>query len=212
MSLHTRSIIASPAEDLVVLAASVGGLDVMHHILAALPADFPAAIAVVQHRLADRGALLGELLAKWTSLRVRDAREGDLLEAGTVHIAPAELHMTITGDRTIALVGGGAIHHVLSSADPLFASAALAYGERLIAVVLTGGDGDGSAGVRSVRLEGGTVLAQDPETAHCGDMPRHAIATGAVDMVLPLDRIADVLTQLVGQPSRPARATITASV
>jgi two-component system chemotaxis response regulator CheB len=110
--------------------------------------------------------------------------------------------MTITGDRTVALVGGGPINHVLSSADPLFASAALAFGSRLIAVVLTGHDGDGSAGVRSVRLHGGTVIAQDPATARCGDMPRSAIATGVVDLVVPLDDMGSTIARLVREAER----------
>jgi two-component system, chemotaxis family, protein-glutamate methylesterase/glutaminase len=185
----------APARDLVVLAGSAGGMDALHVILGALPADFSGAIAVVQHRMASHGGLLGELLRTWTDLEVRDACEGDVLTAGTVFIAPPDLHMSVTAAGTISLMAGGAIHHVLSSADPLFASAAVAYGERLTAVVLTGGDGDGSAGVRSVRLEGGVVIAQHPDTAACPDMPRSAIATGMVDWVLPLHEIADVLVR-----------------
>jgi two-component system chemotaxis response regulator CheB len=182
-----------PARDLVVMAGSAGGMDALRTILGALGADFSGAIAVVQHRMAAHADLLGELLRTWTPLEVRDACEGDVLTPGTVFIAPPDLHMSVTAAGTVSLVAGGAIHHVLSSADPLFASAAVAYGERLTAVVLTGGDGDGSAGIRSVRLEGGVVIAQDPSTAFCPDMPRSAIATGMVDWVLPLDRIADAL-------------------
>jgi two-component system chemotaxis response regulator CheB len=187
----------SPARDLIVIAGSAGGLDALRAICGALPVGFPAAIAVVQHRALAHASLLSQLLSVWGPLEARDALEGELLTAGTILIAPPDLHMTITPARTVALVGGGAIHHVLSSADPLFASAAFVYGERLTAVVLTGGDGDGSAGIRSVKLEGGTVFAQDPETAFCGDMPRSSISTGMVDRVLALDDIAGALVERV---------------
>lgn len=185
------------AQDLVVLAASLGGLEALQVICRALPADFPAAIAIVLHRLPTHAGLLAQVLSRSTALPVVDVREGELLVPGTVYIAPADLHMTITSEATVALIDGGPIHHVLSSADPLFASAAVAFGSRLTAVVLTGGDGDGAAGVRSVKLEGGTVFAQDPNTAVCGDMPRKAIATGMVDAVLALDAIAPALTARV---------------
>jgi chemotaxis response regulator CheB len=182
---------------LVGLAASSGGLHALHRVLGALPAAFPAAIAVVQHRLSGNERMLGDLLARWTRLRVRDAEERDVLVAGTVFIAPADRHMRVTLDRTVALARGAPIHHVLSSADPLFTSGALAFGPRFIAVVLTGGDGDGSDGVRHVRVRHGTVIAQDPVTASNDEMPRHAIATGVVDMIVPLDEIAGTLRQLV---------------
>ncbi|MFL5606345.1 MAG: chemotaxis protein CheB, partial [Gemmatimonadaceae bacterium] len=190
-------MIASPASWLVGFAASTGGLHALHHVLGALPADFPASIAVVQHRLAGSGRMLGDLLSRWTKLRVRDAEEHDVLEPATAFIAPSDRHMRITLDRSISLARGAPIHHVLSSADPLFTSGALAYGRRFIAVVLTGGDGDGSDGVRDVRARHGTVIAQDPTTATNDEMPRHAIATGVVDLIVPLDRIAGTLVRLV---------------
>jgi two-component system, chemotaxis family, protein-glutamate methylesterase/glutaminase len=185
------------ARHLVVIAGSMGGLDALHTIFAALPADFAGAIAVVQHRMASRGEILCELLRGWTPLDVRDAMEGDLILPGRILIAPADRHMTITRERTTALLAGPPLHHVLSSADPLFETAAMAYGAHLTAVVVTGGDGDGSSGVRTVKQRGGTVIAQDPDTAACADMPLSAIATGAVDRVLALEAIAAALVERV---------------
>jgi chemotaxis response regulator CheB len=200
---EVRPPIASPASWLVGVAASSGGLHALHHVLGALPAAFPGAIAVVQHRQAGSERMLGDLLSRWTSLRIRDAEERDVLVQSTVFIAPADRHMRITLDRTVALARGAPIHHVRSSADPLFISGALAYGPRFIAVVLTGGDGDGSDGVRHVRLRHGTVIAQDPATASNDEMPRHAIATGVVDFIIPLDDIAGVLERLVSVSALP---------
>jgi two-component system chemotaxis response regulator CheB len=171
----------SAANDIVVVAASSGGLDALHTIFAEIPSDFDAAIAVVLHRTSGQGDLLSTLLSGWTALRVRDALEGEPLLRGMVYVAPAECHMTV-------------------SADPLFASAALAYGTRCIAVVLTGGDGDASNGVQFVQREGGTVIAENPDTAFAGSMPAGAIATGCVDRVLDLREIAPALLQLVAAP------------
>ena len=192
-----RPLIASPAPWLVALASSSGGVRALHQVLGALPASIPAAIAVVQHRLGGHERMLSDLLSRWTKLRVRDAAERDVLVAGTVFLAPSDRHMRITLDRTVALTRGAPIHHVLSSADPLFTSGAVVYGSQFVAVVLTGGDGDGSGGIRHVRAQQGTVIAQDPATASNDEMPRHAIATGVVDMILPLDAIGDALVRLV---------------
>ena len=186
---------------LVVIAASKGGMDALHVIVAALPADFAGAIAIVQHRTPKHDELLSELLRMWTTLDVRDARDGEAILPGRVFVAPADRHMTITRNNTIKLVAGPMLHHVLSSADPLFESAAKVYGPHVTAVVLTGGDGDGSTGVRTVKQYGGIVFAQDPATAECAEMPLSAIATGAVDRVLPLDEIAGALMERVRRPT-----------
>jgi two-component system chemotaxis response regulator CheB len=195
----------SPSRDLVVVAGSSGGMEALHTICRALPADFMGTIAIVQHRMAVHAGLLAELLAGWTTLAVCDATEGAVLQPGTIYVAPPDKHMTITLARTIALIDGVRIKHVFSSADPLFESAALAYGDRLTAVVLTGHDGDGTAGTVAVRLHGGTTIAQDPDTAACASMPRSAIATGAVDYVLPLEAIAPMLVTRVAEPITSGR-------
>jgi two-component system, chemotaxis family, protein-glutamate methylesterase/glutaminase len=193
MSQRSLESSLSTSRDLVVVAGSSGGMEALHAICLALPADFPAAIAIVQHRMKAHAGLLAELLTGWTTLDVCDATEGAVIRAGTIYIAPPDKHMTVTLARTVTLIDGVRIKHVLSSADPLFESAALAYGDRLTAVVLTGHDGDGTAGTVAVRVHGGTTIAQDPATAACASMPRSAIATGAVDHVLSLDAIAPML-------------------
>jgi chemotaxis response regulator CheB len=197
MNDHQLEATPGAARDLVAIAGSSGGMEALHAICGSLPADFPAAIAIVQHRMTSHAHLLAELLGTWTPLAVRDASDGDLLVAGTIFIAPPDRHMTITAARTIALVEGLPIHHVLSSADPLFETAALVYGERLTAVVITGGDGDGSTGIVEVKRRGGTTIAQDPATAACGDMPRNSIRTGMIDRVLALESIAEALVARV---------------
>lgn len=183
--------------DLVVMAASAGGLAALESILGALPADFPVPIAVVQHRTAARPNLLARVLSRYTPLMVKTAEQGEKLRPGTVYLAPPDFHLLIQRNGCCDLFDGIRIRHVLSSANPLFASAAEAFGKRVIAVVLTGGDSDATDGVRSVSAHGGLVIAQDQATSRIFAMPRSAIETGCVDKVLPLAEIGPALRRLV---------------
>lgn len=186
-----------PAYDLVVLAASAGGLPALLRILAGLPAGFPAALVVVQHRSTRHPSLLARVLARRSPLEVREITPGETLRPGIVYLAPPNLHAVVESDLTLALRDGRKIKFLLSSANPLFESAAAALGGRVIAVVLTGGGSDATDGVQAVKAAGGTVIAQDEATSQHFSMPRSAIRTGTVDHVLPLDRIAPALVSLV---------------
>ncbi len=181
---------------LVAIAASAGGIQALHAVLSKLPANFPAAVAVVLHRGARVPELLPRILAQHCKLPVKLAEEGEVLRAGVVFVAPADLHMSLAADETLHFHDGRRINFVHSSANPLLDSAAAVLGGRLIAVVLTGSGSDAADGVHAVRATGGSVIAQDPATAEHAGMPTAAIATGMVDYVLPLDRIAGVLVKL----------------
>ena len=115
--------------------------------------------------------------------------------------------MIVTAERRIRLVDGPRIKRVRSSANPLFETAAAAFGDRLLAVVLTGGDGDGTDGVQTVAGAGGVVVAQDPRTAQARWMPESAIATGAVRHVLPLDEIGPYVVAKVTRWAREREQT-----
>ena len=194
---HLRTGFAPGRYDLVTIAASAGGIEALSAILAALPADFPVPIAVVQHRTTRPPNLQAEVLGRRTRLAVKVAEESELMRSGTVYLAPPGLHLTVRSDKTVGLTNGTRIRHHLSSANPLFTTAAQALGGRVLAVVLTGGDRDATDGVQSVRACGGTVLAQDEATSALFAMPRSAIETGCVDAVLPLADIAPALVGLV---------------
>ncbi|HEU4647690.1 MAG TPA: chemotaxis protein CheB [Gemmatimonadales bacterium] len=187
--------------DLVVLAASAGGIDAVGRVLAALPADFPVPIAVVQHR--RDGGVLPVILARHTRLAVKLAQDGEPIRPGTVYIAPSASHLTVAPDRRFALKDGTRIRHVLSSAIPLFSSAARALPGRVIAVILTGSGTDATDGVQAVKSSGGIVIAQDKATSQAFGMPGAAIATGCVDLVLPLEQIGPTLVQLVSGSQAP---------
>ena len=178
----------------VAIAASAGGLQPLLRILSGLPADFPAAILVVQHRSAD--SRLAEFLAARVRLPVIEAGDGDPLVPGTVLVAPAHRHVRVRGDGRLSVRAGERINFVCPCADLAFESLAAAFAERTVAVVLSGCGSDGAAGSRAVRRAGGVVIAEHERSAAFPDMPVAAVDLGKVDLVLAADRIASALVHL----------------
>lgn len=142
-------------------------------------------------------SFMAQILNRRTPLEVIQAQEGSLLSAGKVFIAPPDYHLLVNSDGSLSLSQTEKVHFVRPSADPLFVSVAENYKDRAIAVVLTGGDGDGSMGVQAIKKMHGKVIAQDQATSTVWGMPASAIATGCVDWVLPLDKIAEAIFNLV---------------
>lgn len=188
----------------IAMATSVGGLKALSVILAGLPADFPAAIAIVMHLSPDHKSILAELLNSRTQLVVKQAHSGDILCPSSVFVAPPNHHLSVAKGGRLKLSSSGAekVHFARPSAEPLFASVAAVYKRDAIAVVLTGGDGDGSFGVQIIKDKGGKVIAQDRPTSENFSMPETSIQTGDVDFILPLDKIASKLKELVGDGKR----------
>ena len=183
------------AFDIVALAASAGGLHALSQVLSILPKTFPAALVVVQHLDPRHRSLMADILSRRTALKVKQAKEGDPIEPGTVYIAPPNRHLLVNPDRTLSLSQSELVHFVRPSADLLFESAAASYKERSIAVVLTGTGSDGSMGVRAIKKMGGTVIAQDEKSSEYFGMPGAAVK--AADFVLPLAEIAPSLMKLI---------------
>ncbi len=190
---------ANPASafDVVALVASAGGLAALTAVLSHLPADFPAAVVVLQHVDPSRPSLLAELLGRRSGLPVCEARQGDRLRPGTVLVAPPAHHLLVGPGGVLTLTSTEPVHYSRPSADALLESVAQTFGPRALAVVLTGAGSDGSDGVRAVKQRGGTVIAQDRLTSQSFGMPGAAIRTGCVDAVLPVGEIAPALVQLV---------------
>jgi two-component system, chemotaxis family, protein-glutamate methylesterase/glutaminase len=191
---------ASRVFPVIAMAASAGGLNALSVILGGLPANFPAAIAIVMHLEPGHKSILAEILNSRTQLAVKEAHTGDILRRGSVFIAPPNHHLSVVEGGRLKLSSSEAekFHFARPSAEPLFASVAEIYQGRAIAVVLTGGDGDGSFGVQIIKERGGTVLAQDRPTSQDFSMPETSIKTGDVDFILPLNAIAPKLIKLVG--------------
>ncbi|WP_414582073.1 chemotaxis protein CheB [Scytonema sp. PCC 10023] len=185
------------AYKVVAIAASKGGLKAISHIVSALPGDFPAAIIVVQHLSPQYPSYMAEILSRRTALQVKQAEEGDLLRPGTIYMAVPNKHLLVDPNGTLSLSDAPKVNFVRPAGDKLFTSVAESFKSRAIAVVLTGGDGDGGLGVVAIKKSGGIVIAQDEASCECFSMPQSAINTGTVDFVLPLDAIANQLVSLV---------------
>lgn len=187
----------TPTYDIVALGASLGGRKVISQILSALPANFPAAIVVVQHLSPAYPSHMADLLNRCTPLRVKQAASGDTLRSGTVYIAPPNHHLLVNPDRTLSLSQWERINFARPSVDVLFESVATSFKERSIGAVLTGRGWDGMKGVQAIRAMGGMVLAQKEATCAAASMPGFAIDTGCVDLVLSPDQIPFALETLV---------------
>jgi two-component system chemotaxis response regulator CheB len=186
--------------DVVAVAASLGGPAALGAILGALPPDFPAALLVAQHLSEKSAPIIVHHLERHSTLPVSLAHAGEQISSGRVYVAPPDQHLTVSADRCLHLARGPRVKFCRPAAEPLFASVAGTYRERSLGLVLTGCNTDGAIGVQTIKWMGGRVVVQDPADARAAGMPRAAIATGAVDYVVPLERIFAALVALVMAP------------
>jgi two-component system chemotaxis response regulator CheB len=175
------------------MGASTGGLEALQTILKALPGNFPGALIIAQHRKASAEDLLSRLLRKVCLLPVLEARDKIQVYPGHVYAAPANYHLLVERDKYLSLSVDERVWFARPSIDVLFESAAEAYGKCLIAVLLTGANQDGTAGMRAVKERGGVTIAQDPAIAEASSMPQSAIDAGLVDHVLSLEEITEFI-------------------
>src|SRR3954453_12976053 len=189
--------------DIVVMGASAGGVETLAELAAGLPAEFPAAIFVVLHLLPTGNSVLPEILDRAGPLPATSAESGDEIERGRIYVAPPDRHLLLASGG-IRLTHGPRENGHRPAVDPLFRSAARAYRERVIAVVLSGSLDDGTAGLRLVKRMGGATVAQDPEDALYPSMPASAVTNGAADLVAPVRDIPALLCDLVDTPIEPA--------
>jgi two-component system chemotaxis response regulator CheB len=175
--------------DAVVIGASAGGVQALQVLLRALPASFAPALLVVLHLSPGRDSRLAALLGADCALPVAEALDKQPLRAGTVTLAPPDYHLLVEPDRSLALSVDEPVLFSRPAIDPLFDSAAAAFGPRLLAVLLTGASNDGSAGLAAVRARGGQAWVQEPASASVATMPAAALAHAGADAVLTLDEM-----------------------
>jgi two-component system chemotaxis response regulator CheB len=187
----------------VVLGTSSGGVDALCEIVSALPARFPAAVLVVLHVGAHR-SILPDMLSRAGPLGARHACNGEPLEPGTIYVAPPDYHLLVADGRA-RLSNGPKENFARPAIDPLFRSAAIACGPRVIGAILTGRLDDGAAGLQAVQACGGVTMAQDPSDAYAPDMPDNARRAARPDYVLPLKQIGPALVALAGTPALDSR-------
>jgi two-component system, chemotaxis family, protein-glutamate methylesterase/glutaminase len=187
----------------VVIGGSSGALDALSIILPALPAWFALPIAIVIHVPPHRPSLLADVLAARCALPVREVEDKEPVAPSTVFVAPPNYHLLIERRRTFALSIDAPIHYSRPAIDALFESAAEAYGESLLAVLLAGANEDGAHGVRRVKEMGGTVVVQEPSSTHAPEMPSAGMRSASVDGVLAPSGIAAFLVE-AGRRDTPA--------
>jgi two-component system chemotaxis response regulator CheB len=182
--------------DAVVIGASAGGMNAMKAIFSALPASCSLSFIVVQHIGARSDGWWIEFLNEKSELQVKEANEKEEIEKGTVYIAPPNYHLLVEKNRTFSLTIGERVNFARPSIDLLFESAAEAYRDRLIGIVLTGSNHDGASGLKKIKELGGLTIVENPEMAEWRGMPDAAIAAVTPDHILSLNRIPDLLMEL----------------
>lgn len=193
--------------EVVVIGVSSGGVTALKALLGALPKDFPLPILVVQHISPDSGDGLARLLNDWCAIGVKEADEQEVIVPGTAYIAPPNYHLLLEKGGFLLLSADSHVSFARPSVDVLFLSAAEALGERVIGVVLTGANSDGSAGLKAIKQHGGVAVVQDPLDAEAPQMPQAALAATKVDHVVPLIAIAPLLCELIFQRRLSTRKT-----
>jgi two-component system chemotaxis response regulator CheB len=182
--------------DAVVIGASAGGVEALTGILPALPATFRPALLIVLHVPRERPSLLADIFANRCALPVREADDKEPVEPGTVYFAPPDYHMLVEKSRQIALSTDEPVHYSRPSIDVLFESAADAYTDRLLGIILTGANSDGAAGLHAVHRAGGVTVVQRPDSAKVPLMVVSALQRNPADFVLSLTEIAALLKGL----------------
>lgn len=191
-----------PGHDIIVIGTSAGGLDALQRLVKGFPRDLPAAVFVVQHLSPHAPSILPIVLARAGDLPAEHPADGQKFAPGHIYVAPPGAHLLLERDH-IRLAAGPRENRHCPAIDPLFRTAALAYGPRVIGVVLTGALDDGTAGLLAIKQRGGIAVVQDPDEAFNASMPANALASVAVDACLPLAEIPAYLARMAREPAPP---------
>jgi two-component system chemotaxis response regulator CheB len=185
-----------PLEALVV-GGSAGSVEALTTILPALQPNCGIAVFVVMHLPRERPSLLANIFAPKCRLRVVEAQDKEPIEPGTIYFAPPDYHLLIDQGPQLALDAGELVNFSRPSIDVLFESAADAYAERLMGIVLSGANSDGAAGLNAVHRAGGLTLVQSPKTAVARTMPEAALFAAPAAASLAPDRICALLSRIL---------------
>lgn len=191
-------------KDIIVIGGSAGSGAVLRQVLRDLPADLPASVFISTHIPSHMPSLLTEVLAGNAALPVSQAVDGQPIEAGRIYVAAPDRHLLLM-EGTIRLGTGPRENMVRPSIDPLFRSAALSYGPRVVGVVLTGMLNDGAAGLNAIKAAGGTAVVQHPLDAEADQMPLAALEATEVDHVAPAAKLGELLGTIAGTEAGPYR-------
>lgn len=175
---------------IIVIGTSMGGVSAVEALLSGLAATFPLPIVIVQHISPDAGKHLIQHFQHVFQLPVKEAEDLETVQPGCVYFAPPGYHLMIEPGETFSLCVAEKVSYSRPSIDVLFNSAAQVYTKQALGIILTGANHDGTAGAKSIKQHGGTIIIQDPATAEAKYMPMSAIKSGFYDKILSLDDIA----------------------
>jgi two-component system, chemotaxis family, protein-glutamate methylesterase/glutaminase len=192
-----------PGHDIIVVGASAGGVEALSQLVRGLPPQIPAAIFVVLHISPFGTSVLPRILSRAGRLPAAHGRNGEPIQTGRIYVAPPDHHLLVQRG-FVRLARGPRENSNRPAVDPLFRTAARAYGPRVVGVVLSGTLDDGTAGLIAIKRCGGVAVVQDPNEALFSGMPDSAIENGEVDHIVPLARMADLLDELAREPVEEA--------
>ena len=190
-------------KDVIVIGSSAGGVEALRRLCASLPVDLPAAVLVVQHLSPSARSVLPQLLARAGPLPAATPSDGDILQQGRIYVAGPDHHLLLRPGHMLVRRGPFE-NRTRPAVNPLFRSAAIAYGARVIGVVLTGLLDDGTDGLIAIKAVGGTSVVQDPEDAEWPSMPRNALKRDHVDHAVKLDDMGALLSRLCREEAGPS--------
>ena len=186
--------------DLIVIGASAGGVEAVGQLLSALPADFTTPILIVLHLPPQGPNALAYVFSRKCNCYVKEAEDKEAIEASVIYVAPADYHLLVEPDHTLSLSRDEALHYSRPSIDMLFESAALAYRDRVLAILLTGANTDGAAGMKQIHDCGGLAWVQDPADALSSTMPKAALELIEPDQIMTLTKMTACLSKLCHTP------------
>ena len=186
-------------QDIVVIGASAGGIEALSELVSRLDRKMKASIFIVVHLPPTATSVLPQILSRRGPIKAIHPVDGQRIEAGMIYVAPPDCHLML-GKKGIRLVRGPREHGVRPAVDPLFRSAALAFGERVVGIVLSGNLDDGTAGLEAVKTGGGRTIVQDPGEALYSGMIDSALRNGVADETLPVAMIATELNKVFEVP------------
>ena len=187
------------SRDIVVIGGSSGALEALRAFVGHLGPDFPAAIFIVIHTSPDSPGLLPQILNQSGRLPARFPDDGERFGPGRIYVAPPDRHLLLKRE-FVRVTRGPRENRFRPAVDPLFRTAAMAYGRRVVGIVLSGGQDDGAVGLAFIKRHGGVAVVQDPETALVPGMPEAALRHVAVDHVAGLHQLPGLLARLTSEP------------
>jgi two-component system, chemotaxis family, protein-glutamate methylesterase/glutaminase len=183
--------------DLLAIGASSGGIEAFQRLLPSFAPEVPFAVVLVVHRPAHGPGGLQRCLSSPCPLPLTEVEDKEPVSRAHAYLAPGGYHTLIEREGTFALSVDDPVHYSRPAIDVLFESAARAYGERTVGILLTGANADGAAGLAAIEAVGGLAIVQDPSTAAASEMPTAGLRTCRAPIVLTLDEIARALRMQV---------------